>query len=157
MGDESQCSGSAYLLLAPFRPLHCADTVPLPGRCTALLHTAYGRCYARLLLAGRCPDQSLSGTAPPGPARVCQGSGLSSLGTGPPGPGSLNDWGGMPPVCYPRAGAAGCCVFSGFCADLRPSRGGLGLGVRDVSSAFYWAAGPSLNPFYELRDPTRYQ
>lgn len=35
-------------------------------------------------------------------------------------------------MCYLRAGAAGCFVFSGFCADLRPSRDGLGLGVRDV-------------------------
>lgn len=143
----------------PFRPLHCADTVPLPGRCTALLHTAYCRCCARLLLQAGAPTSLYLGQplqAQPKPPRVCQGSDLSSLGTGPPGPGSLNDWGRMPPVCYPRAGAAGCCVFSGFCADLGPSQGGFDLGVRDVSSASCWAAGPSLNPFYELRDPTRY-
>lgn len=36
-----------------------------------------------------------------------------------------------------------------------PSRGGLGLGVRDVPSASCWAAGPSLNIcwLHELRDP----
>lgn len=55
MGEESQCSGSAHLLLVPFRPLHCADTVPLPGRYTALLHTAYCQCCARLLLQAGAP------------------------------------------------------------------------------------------------------
>lgn len=63
--------------LTPFRPLLCADTVPLTGRCTALWALCSLVALCQSPPAGT-PDQSLSGAAPPGPAQAFMG--LPGLG-----------------------------------------------------------------------------
>lgn len=74
--------------------------------------------------------------------------------------GSLNGWGGMlVPGLAQRVAVGLLVVRKGASLTsmlVLPSRDGLGLGIRDVSSASCWAAGPSLSIswLHELRDHT---